>query len=217
MTYQNSHQHNKYASSPLELFQSIIYQVQPLSKQCWEDFASQLYEKKLSEESYFQRSNTTQKEMGFVVKGLLRMFYTDEDGSEWNKDFFMPNHFIIGKISPTDEHIFSVQALKDCFLLCISFESFMALSAKHIEINSLYLKFMSQHFEEKQRKEVRFLSMSAQERYLHFLKEYPSLLSEIPHYHIASYLGITPTQLSRIRKKIKGSSTYVNEIVLSDN
>lgn len=54
----------------------------------------------------------------------------------------------------------------------------------------------------KDAREIEIVQENAGQRYQRFLKEYPSLNSRIPQYHIASHLGITPTQLSRIRKKI---------------
>ena len=186
----------------IQQFKSILDSIQPLKEHSWLDFKSCLYEKHLDSEDFFSTENSPPKEMGFIVDGMLRMFYIDDKGNEWNKDFFLPSHFVIGNINPKSKTLFATQALKNTYLLCISFQNFTDLCNRSIEINNLYLKFMSKYFEEKQLKETQFLALNAQDRYLQFLKQFPKLQEEIPHYHIASFLGITPTQLSRIRKKI---------------
>lgn len=61
-------------------------------------------------------------------------------------------------------------------------------------VDKLYLR--------KEKKELELLKSSAEERYLHFLTDYPGLVQRVPQYHIASYLGITPESLSRIRSKL---------------
>lgn len=70
------------------------------------------------------------------------------------------------------------------------------------DIERLARKLAELFFVQKEQREIDIVLLDADKRYLLFQKEFPGLENMIPQYHIASYLGITPTQLSRIRKKI---------------
>ena len=78
----------------------------------------------------------------------------------------------------------------------------MKLSSKYKEISLFIQKLTSSYLEQKQLREIRLLSENSLNNYLYFKEVYPDLENKIQHYNIARYLGITPTQLSRIRKKL---------------
>ena len=79
----------------------------------------------------------------------------------------------------------------------------MKVSVKFKEVSSFIQKLTFEYLEQKQDREIRLLSEEAMANYLLFRKMFPKLENNIQHYHIASYLGITPTQLSRLRKKLE--------------
>ena len=79
----------------------------------------------------------------------------------------------------------------------------MKIANKHKQINVFIQKLTFEYLEQKQDREIRLLSEEAMSNYLMFRENFPDLENKIPHYHIASYLGITPTQLSRLRKKLE--------------
>ena len=127
----------------------------------------------------------------------------NDKGEEWNKHFLQENDFIASSISPEKKSITNIQALSKVLVLCIPYVKLMEIANKYKQINIFIQKLTFEYLEQKQKREIRLLSEEAMSNYLIFKKDFPNLEKGIPHYHIASYLGITPTQLSRLRKKLK--------------
>lgn len=138
---------------------------------------------------------------GFVCSGCLRMYNLTRDGKDLTKLFFLPDSFVVGAIHPDQTNTCSIQALTECSLLVADFQKLELLSKKNTCIHDFKMNLISEFVQMKQTRENRYLSLDASERYQLFLSDFPGLIDRIPHYHIASYLGITPTQLSRIRRK----------------
>jgi len=93
------------------------------------------------------------------------------------------------------------QALTDCTIWRAPFAEIERFSEGNYEIERLRRKISEQYFLGNEKKQIEFALLDAKERYLIFKAEYPGVEDLIPQYHIASYLGISPTQLSRIRKE----------------
>jgi CRP-like cAMP-binding protein len=100
----------------------------------------------------------------------------------------------------------SFQALTKCTLLRFSYRKFKGLFEKHRCLESFMLCIMEQLWIKKERHDICMVTNDATTNYLIFRKEYPDLENKIPQYHIASYLGITPIQLSRIRARLVKSN-----------
>ncbi len=186
----------------LEKFKNTVNEIQHLTLDCWIELEAKLYEKWISPDNYFSKENSFAQEIGFVISGVLRMFYLDDKGLEWNKRFLIENDFVMANMNPIEKSIISIQAITETKLICLQYRDFARLSKKYSELSLLTQKLTSQHIDFKQHREIRLLSMKARERYVNFLQEYPTLKKEIAQYHISSYLGITPTQLSRIKKEL---------------
>lgn len=138
----------------------------------------------------------------FVGKGIIRLFYIDEDGREFNKGFFSENDFL-WPVAPSirgKNSIFVIAAMEDIIVYSCEFSLFF----KTLETLGIWEKFAlydaEKLVEEKFLREYEFLTLSAKERYENFLKKHYELSQRIPDYHIASYLGITNVSLSRLRK-----------------
>ena len=96
----------------------------------------------------------------------------------------------------------SIQALETSELSVANFAEVMS----HVNKDKRITEIINGEFERLNNRiharVVSLLNLNSTEKYRIFMKEYPGLLNRIPHYHIAQYLGITPTQLSRVRKQI---------------
>ena len=139
----------------------------------------------------------------YLVDGIVRVFYT-KDGNEYNKTFFIPGTFptpIAALLTENPTHL-SFQALTHCEFVQFSYKSFRVLFEKHRCLESLMLSIMEQEWIKKERHDIRMVTNDATTNYLIFREEYPGLENLIPQYHISSYLGITPIQLSRIRAQL---------------
>ena len=176
--------------------------IHPLGEKCWSEIESLVYIKKLDKNEYYSKEGQLTKDLGFICNGILRIFYLNDKGEEWNKHFLQESDFVASSISPEKKSITSIQALSKALILCIPYTELMKIANKHKQINAFKQNLTFQYLEKKQEREIRLLSEEAVSNYLFFRKNYPDLENIIPQYHIASYLGITPTQLSRLRKKL---------------
>jgi CRP-like cAMP-binding protein len=145
----------------------------------------------------------------FIHKGLMRAYLIDEEGNEFNKNFFAEGRFpgSMSALLNNQTSFLGIEALEDCDIITIDFKQFRReLFADH-ELMAFHINYLEQHWLlEKEPKEIGYLQHEAKQRYMMFLDKYEAILSRLPQYHIASYLGITPTQLSRIRKDLNNQS-----------
>jgi len=180
-----------------------IESIHPLGNECWLEIEPLIYIKELDKNEYFSMEGQVTKDLGFICKGIMRIFYLNEKGEEWNKHFLQENDFVASSISPEKKSITNIQALSKVLILCIPYVELMKIANKHKQINVFIQKLTFEYLEQKQEREIRLLSENAMSNYLMFIENFPDFENKIPHYHIASYLGITPTQLSRLRKKLE--------------
>jgi CRP-like cAMP-binding protein len=157
----------------------------------------------LKKGEYFVRRGQISTRFAFLKSGVVRAFYASDNGKEYNKQFFTPSSIIGGYSSliTGQPSVTIQQALTDCDVLIADYHKLTALYEYHADLERLGRRFAELYFVEKEQKEIEIVLYDAQKRYNLFKIRYPQLDQLIPQYHIASYLGITPTQLSRIRKQ----------------
>lgn len=145
-------------------------------------------------------------ELYFINQGLLRTYFSDIDGNIYNKNLFLENSFAGSKVSllqnkPSE---FAIEALEDTTVLVFPYKDYRDLIDTHKDMKDFYIAYLEQHWViEKERIEVALVLEDATQRYLSYLEKYPNIEKRIAQHHIAAHLGITPTQLSRIRKNLK--------------
>jgi CRP-like cAMP-binding protein len=159
----------------------------------------------LEKGEYFLMAGDVPEYIGFVRSGLLRLFYIDMDGNEANKHFCVENTLAISYSGflLREESKFFIQALEDTRLLAIDHQTYLDLLDGHVCWQIVARKLAELLFILKEKREGELLMHNAQERYEQFLRDYPDLERRLSQYHIASYLGITPESLSRIRSSMK--------------
>jgi CRP-like cAMP-binding protein len=160
---------------------------------------------RLAKNEYFLMAGDVPEYIGFVRSGLLRLFYIDIDGVEANKHFCLENTLAISYSAflQRAESRFYIQALEDTELLAIDHQAYRDLLDGHICWQTVARKLAEMLFILKEKREFEFLLNDAQTRYQQFLKDYPGLENRLSQYHIASYVGITPESLSRIRSNLR--------------
>lgn len=150
---------------------------------------------------YFIQIGQVPKKVAFVHKGLFSQYYISEDGNAVIKYFF-PEGRITGSVPATltqSQSLFAIEALENSTVLEYDFNEFRNLVFAYPDIATFYIRYMEQHWIiEKEHYEISLRNDSASTRYDQFLKNYPDLVKRLKKHHIASFLGITPTQLSRI-------------------
>jgi len=158
----------------------------------------------VSKGEYFVKIDEKPDRMAFILSGIFRVFYVTASGQERILVFRDENHFLSG-YSPyltNEKSWYAIQAIEDSVLICNTFDYYL----KHLNHpcwNNLIVAYTQKIFIEKEQREREFLSEDATQRYINLLTQEPKFESRIPQHYIASYLGITPVALSRIRKQLK--------------
>ena len=128
----------------------------------------------------------------------------NQDGKEYNKQFFVGPSLIGAYTSllTGQKNLIPQQALTDCVIWAANYQKLEAHFSQFHDLERLARKIAEYYFLEKERKELEMALQDATQRYLNFRNQFPTLEQQIPQYHIASYLSISATQLSRIRRKL---------------
>lgn len=143
--------------------------------------------------------------VGFNLKGIFRLFYIDNDGNEFTKGFSVKGNFVISysALAQKRPSYFNIEAMVESDILRFKYDHWMHLVEQDIRWYPLLFKLVESVYIKKEMREKAFLLDDATTRYLEFKRLFPGLDEQIKLYHIASFLGITPEALSRIRKKLK--------------
>lgn len=146
------------------------------------------------------------REFCFLYSGYLRAYISDEKGRLYTKNIAMGGDFIASTVSCilSKPSKFTLQAITECSLLHIPYQKFRTLLFKKDDLKSFYIYYLERNWViEKEEREVSLVMEEAARRYEKLLISNPSIEKHVPLQDIASHLGITPTQLSRIRKQLK--------------
>lgn len=186
----------------------FLNKISKLTSEMWSILLTNTTEMELKKNDYFVKEGEVSREIGILTKGMVRAFYVTEDGKEYNKTLFAAPSIIGSYVSliTGQPNRLPQQALTDCMVTKIPLRTIENLSEEHIEMERLRRKIAEHFFVLKEKRELEMALLQAEERYLIFRKEFPDAEQLITQYHIASYLGISATQLSRIRKKMSSKS-----------
>ncbi len=169
----------------------------------WSKVLKKLHVLKIKKNDYFIKAGDFPDKLAYIVEGIFRVFYLSESGNE-NSLVFREEGRLLSAYSSFLENtnsVYSFQALEDSILIYSSLNDYTELLEEHACWQIITAKYSQMLFVEKEKREKEFLSDDAETRYMTFLNKYPKLVKRISLYYIASYLGITPEALSRIRKK----------------
>ncbi len=184
-------------------FLNKIFNPQNFTEEDLKTIFSQYQKIEFAKNDYLIKEGTTANYYYFMEAGFARSYVIDLDGNDISTKFFSSTDIVI------DWHSYflktkcreNVQAISPCTAWKISFENFMKLS--HIESFREVgrTRLVNNYFELKTHS-VSVIADPAKERYLNLLKTKPDIVQNVPLKQIATYLGITDTSLSRIRKEI---------------
>jgi CRP-like cAMP-binding protein len=182
--------------------------VSPLSKETWDELLLLFEPQWLQKNEHFIRENEVARKIAFLESGVVRAYFINEQGQEYNKQFFVAPASIGGYSSllTGKPNLIAQQALTECKIYSCNFQSITALYSKYRDLERLARKMAEFYFIEKERKELEIVLLDALQRYRIFQRDFPTLEQTIQQFHIASYLGISATQLSRIRHQLSRST-----------
>lgn len=185
-------------------FEKYLNSINPITQKAMQTLKQCFKATELKAGDYFAKEGAHANQIGFLKIGIVRAFFLNQEGKEYNKQFFV-GPSIIGPYSALltkSPNRIAQQALTDCELLIADFSALEKLYDEFHDIERLGRKLAEFYFLEKEQKELEMALLDADKRYLIMRERFPTIESKIQQYHIASYLGISPTQLSRIRRKL---------------
>jgi CRP-like cAMP-binding protein len=187
-----------------ELF-AYVLQFGSLNQRQLDLIASKATPLSLSKDAYFLEAGQVSRRVGFLLEGVLRICYYNNQGTEITRNFIDELHLTTdlrgleyGLASPE-----YVQAVTDCRLLVFTKHDWDELAQTIVGWSEMVHKMTSKHLREKLARISPMMAQDATTRYLEFIENHPQLANRIPLSYLASFLGITQSSLSRIRKNIR--------------
>lgn len=188
----------------LHVLKAAMENYAPLSASTWEAFSALCKIRALTKGALLYQIGKLPTSFAFVVTGLVRGFVINEQGHEYNKNFFREGQFpgCMTALLTSEPSRLAFQAVEDSQVIEIHFAGYRRLLFANTELMRFQIHYLEKNWLlHKDAREIELVQDEATQRYEQFIQDYPDLINRLPLYHIASHLGITPTQLSRIRKK----------------
>lgn len=141
---------------------------------------------------------------GLVLKGMIRCSYIDGNGNDITRGFSIPGTFCMDEgMFGYHERLTEWEALEETALMLFDVREIKKMIAGCGQLQNMYIMFLENALRYKIYRENTFLVENAAERYIHFRRLYPEICANVKQQYIATYLGIAPESLSRIRKQLK--------------
>jgi len=189
----------------VQKFVEYILQFGNLNQQQIDLIKSKSIEIELRKDEYFWEAGKLVKRIGFLTDGIIRVFYYNNTGEEITRYFIDENHLIlsghsIDEIFTPSEYL---SAIIDCKLVVFSKQDWKEIFDTIVGWDNILQKITTKYHLEKIKRRSELVSQNATTRYLDFIENFPILSNRVPLSYIASYLGITQSSLSRIRRSIR--------------
>ncbi|WP_130734232.1 Crp/Fnr family transcriptional regulator [Flavobacterium sp. J27] len=174
-----------------------------ISEEDWLFISSKLQEKEFKKKDFIITTQNIEDKIYFIQEGIFRL-YIELPEKDVTIDFGFPNNFLSSYSSFLTQtpSIACIQSLTKSKVIFITRKDLQEIYLHTQSGESIGRIFAEEFFRYKSKRELSFLKDSPTERYLNLVKEQPQLIQEIPQKYLASYIGITPQALSRIRAKI---------------
>ena len=189
----------------MDEFLAYLLQFSSLNQQQLDFIASKATTLSLRKDAYFLEAGQVPRQVGFVLEGVIRICYYDNKGDEITRNF-IDEHRLATDLRSLEYGLVSseyLQAVTDCRLLVFARHEWEDLVHTIVGWNDIMNRITAQHLREKLARISPMVVQDATTRYLEFLENYPRLANRIPLAYLASFLGITQSSLSRIRKQLR--------------
>ena len=186
----------------MEFFKNFSANFHPLTDESLEEIYELLKVKKYSKNQKIVELGQIPTKFYILKKGVIRSFNIDEKGKEHTKTIFTPvtTSGALGALIKKEPSALIYECLSDCEVIECSYQDFYNLSLKHHEVSIFHYKVLQHIYIREVSKILELQTLDATQRYKSLQEKHPGIDNLINQYHIASYLNITPVQLSRIRK-----------------
>jgi len=176
----------------------------PLPETEWQRLLPLLSRRTLEAGDLFIRAGEVSSLIGFLTEGTLK-YFANVEGREFVRHFCFGGHFVSTSVVPTavTASPYSVQALERSHLITFGYHDWLALLSRHTVWGRIAQVVLEESQARNERRERSLAVEDATQRYLGCLEEFPGIEGRVKQYDIASYLGITPVALSRLRGRTK--------------
>ncbi|MFL5808820.1 MAG: Crp/Fnr family transcriptional regulator [Flavisolibacter sp.] len=165
-----------------------------------------LIPKKLRKKQFLLQEGDVCKYIAFVEKGALRAYTIDKKGMEHIIQFAVEGWLIsdLSSFLSADPAMYNIDALEECELVLISRTAYEELLKKIAKFETYIRLQITGAYVAMQKRLISLISLPLEERYTNLIALYPDIVQRVPQHMIASYMGLTPETLSRVRKKMTG-------------
>lgn len=199
--------HRSPGNEQSDLFRQQLSNFVSFSEGEWEQFRRHLGLRRLKKKDLFLRAGTVCTEIGFLLRGSTRCFFT-KDGVEITSYFSFRQEMVTsyGSFLKKKPSAVSIEALEDTELIILSCDALQEMLADPLmtpkleRLGRLIAEYLVCCYEERT---LSFVTQTPEERYRQLLADAPDLLQRLPQHHIANYLGVTAVSLSRIRRRLR--------------
>ena len=188
----------------MESLHKFMNSISPLSKESYDAYMGLCIKKSVSAGTLLTEIGSIPDKIFFIQTGIARSYSISDKGVEYIRSLISTNNILASTEAVIKKQPSSIacQTLTDCELLEVDYDKLLALFKTNNEVSNWYIKTVELHYAHVQKINDELLTLNATERYLRLQKRIPNIDNRINQYHIAANLGITPIQLSRIRKKL---------------
>ncbi|WP_411029714.1 Crp/Fnr family transcriptional regulator [Spongiimicrobium sp. 3-5] len=189
----------------IQLFYTYLNRFAPVSQTSFEEFLPFIKVRGVQKNESILLRGQTARNVYFVCEGILVSQWMDDEANVYVKNFFVEGHLAGSTVSmlTNTPSGFGIESVEDGIILEMNYQRYKEVIYNHDDLKNYYIVNLEQNWIiENERRQISFATENATARYISFLNRYPKLPQRVPQWLIASYLGITPTQLSRIRKDL---------------
>ncbi len=190
----------------LSAFKAKLNSYSPITEHSWNLIQELISFRTVKKDEILLSHGRVAKDIYFVCQGVLRAYTTDAEGNFYTKNLFLENYLAGSTVSylRSKPSRFIIDALEDAIIISINYKAYRHLIDTNSDLKDFYIAYLEKNWViDKEPIEVALVMEDAKKRYLHLLDVHPNIDQRIQQKHLASHLGITPTQLSRIKKELK--------------
>ncbi len=187
----------------MNFLRNFVFSIHPISEDSLAKYDEILQPKHFLKNHKLVNLGETPQNIYVLKSGLIRAYIVDEKGTEHTRTIYPPltSSGNLGALIKNEPSNLIYECLTDCEVLECNYQSFYNLSLKHHELSIFHYKVLERIYIREESKILDLTQLNATDRYKKLQENIPDINNLINQYHIASYLNITPVQLSRIRKK----------------
>ena len=196
---------NHLSEANIQFFKASLRKHAPVTDESFEHLVEICRVRRPSKGDYLLQIGETARHMYFVCDGILTSLFINAEGNQHIKNFFVKGHMAASTVSAllSRPSAFAIQCVESAIILEMKMAEYKDLVMARDDLKNFYIAYIEHSWiVNNEQRQISFATETATDRYKTFLAQYPNLEERVPQHQIASYLGITPTQLSRIRKDL---------------